>query len=80
MTKLEKVIDSLGRCTCHVPDACRDCAYDNKPSPECWLTLEHDALELLKEQEAQRDYEAQSDMRDYCEHYEPTYNHEDGSM
>jgi len=25
-------------------------------------------------------YEMQSDMRDYCERYEPTYNPEDGSM
>ena len=54
MTKLEKVkkvIFSLERCTCHVPDACRDCAYDHKPAPDCWLALERDALELLKEQE-----------------------------
>ena len=27
-----------------------------------------------------RDYERASDMRDYCERYEPTYNPEDGSM
>lgn len=26
------------------------------------------------------DYERTSDMRDYCEMYEPTYNPEDGSM
>lgn len=51
MTKREKVIDSLERCTCHVPDACRDCAYDDKPAPDCWLTLERDTLELLKERE-----------------------------
>ena len=51
MTKLEKVIDSLGRCNCHVPDACRDCAYDDKPAPDCWQSLERDALELLKERE-----------------------------
>lgn len=51
MEKIEKVIYSLERCTCHVPDACRDCAYDDKPAPECWLTLERDALELLKEQQ-----------------------------
>ena len=51
MTKLEKVIDSFGRCTCHVPDACRDCAYDDKPAPDCWQSLERDALELLKERE-----------------------------
>ena len=29
---------------------------------------------------AQREDEAASDMRDYCERYEPTYNSEDGSM
>ena len=31
-------------------------------------------------QETQRGYEAASDMRDYCERYEPTYNSENGSM
>ena len=51
MTKLEKVIYSLERCNCHVPDACRDCAYDDKPAPDCWQSLERDALELLKERE-----------------------------
>lgn len=29
---------------------------------------------------SQREDEAASDMRDYCERYEPTYNPEDGSM
>lgn len=87
MTKLEKVICSLERCTCHVPDACQDCAYDIYPYPVCNQKLDRDALELLKEQElkeptqeAQRDYEAASDVRDYCERHEPTYNPDDGSM
>ena len=36
---------------------------------------------LLKHpSETQREDEAASDMRDYCERYEPTYNPEDGSM
>ena len=38
------------------------------------------AIELLKEQEAQRDYEASVEMAEYCERYEQTYNPEDGSM
>lgn len=29
---------------------------------------------------AQHEDETASDMRDYCERYEPTYNPEDGSM
>lgn len=37
-------------------------------------------LALLKEQEAQRDYEASVEMAEYCERYEQTYNPEDGSM
>ena len=49
MTKLEKVIDSLGRCA-YVPDACRGCAYDEKPIPKCLIALGRDALELLREQ------------------------------
>lgn len=56
MTKREKVINSLERCTCYVPDACRDCAYDDKPAPDCWQSLERDALELLKEDETQLQY------------------------
>lgn len=43
--------------------------------------LEHaDKGESWPYAEAQRDYEAASDMRDYCERYEPTYNPDDGSM
>ena len=52
MTEREKVIYSIERCICRVPDACRDCAYDAEhPYPECEYTLLQDALELLKEQE-----------------------------
>lgn len=43
--------------------------------------LEHaDKGESWPYAEAQRDYEAASDMRDYCERHEPTYNPDDGSM
>ena len=50
MTEREKVIYSIERCICHVPDACRDCAYDAEhPYPECEYTLLQDALELLKD-------------------------------
>lgn len=38
------------------------------------------AIVLLKEQEAQRDYEASIEIAEYCERYEQTYNPEDGSM
>lgn len=49
----EKVIYSIERCICHVPDACRDCAYDaGHPYNECVEILLKDVLELLKEQEA----------------------------
>ena len=48
----EKVINSLGRCSCGVPDACRDCDYDNYPARICVQHLTADALALLKEQEA----------------------------
>ena len=52
MTEREKVIYSIERCTSHVPDACRDCAYDaGQPYNECVEMLLHDALELLKAQE-----------------------------
>jgi hypothetical protein len=49
----EKVIYSIERCICHVPDACRDCAYDaGHPYNECVEMLLKDVLELLKEQES----------------------------
>ena len=44
------------------------------------LDMFREVLSLLKEQEAQRDYEASVEMAEYCERYEPTYNPEDGSM
>lgn len=52
MPDRDKVIYSLERCICHVPDACRDCAYDaGHPYNECVEMLLRDALELLKAQE-----------------------------
>ena len=51
MDERERVIYDLARCTCHVPDACRDCSkYASEPG-ECRKKLMMDALELLKEQE-----------------------------
>ena len=32
------------------------------------------------DEKEKREYEMASDMRDYCEKYEPTYNPEDGSL
>lgn len=53
MAKLEKVIYSIERCICHVPDACRDCAYDaGHPYNECVEMMLKDALSMLKAQEA----------------------------
>ena len=50
MTEREKVIYSLERCICHVPDACRDCAYDaGHPYNECVEMLLKDAMNLLKD-------------------------------
>lgn len=52
MADLGKVIYSIERCICHVPDACRDCYYDaGHPYNECVELLLRDALELLKAQE-----------------------------
>lgn len=52
MADREKVIYSIERCTCHVPDACRDCAYNaGHPYNECVEMLLRDALSLLKAQE-----------------------------
>lgn len=49
----EKVKYSIERCISHVPDACRDCAYDaGHPYNECVEMMLNDVLTLLKEQEA----------------------------
>ena len=45
-----------------------------------WLNNRRDEKCTLKEQEAQRDYEASVEMAEYYERYEQTYNPEDGSM
>lgn len=50
MADLEKVVWSLERCASSVPDACKDCKYDNFPPRICVAHLAKDALELLKEQ------------------------------
>lgn len=46
---------------------------------EIWAYARYGADRLMKEQ-SQRDYEAATEMTEYCERYEPTYNPEDGSM
>ena len=51
MTDREKVMWSLARCSCGVPDACSDCCYDNWPPRICVQHLTNDALTLLKAQE-----------------------------
>ena len=55
MPDRETVIYDIGRCICHVPDACRDCShYLNSGDPiGCMEDLLKDALVLLKEQEAE---------------------------
>ena len=50
MTKLEKVLYSLARCSCQLSDACMDCAY-HESTPVCWVCRKWDALGLLKELE-----------------------------
>ena len=52
MNEFGRVIYDLERCTCHVPDACRDCSkYASGTGLKCMESLMMDALELLKEQE-----------------------------
>lgn len=64
MAELEKVIYSIERCICHVPDSCRDCAYDaGHPYNECVELLLKDALSLLKAQEPSK-YEYHTDHTD----------------
>ena len=50
MPNKEKVIYSIERCLCHVPDACRDCNYDNYEYNKCVEKLLADALALLQEE------------------------------
>lgn len=77
MPDLDKVIYSLERCTCHVPDACRDCGYDaGQPYNACVEALLKDALELLKEYVYGTRYVPV--VRCYeCQHWEPN-NDEEG--
>ena len=71
---LKQAIYDIERCTCHVPDACRDCSKYNEasqPAVICMEDLLKDVLELLKAQpEIVRCKECVSrDPRDgMCEH------------
>lgn len=70
MADVENVIYAIERCTCHVPDACRDCPYDaGHPYNECVEMLLKDVLELLREQEAVKPIEPiyQGDDSYVCE-------------
>lgn len=57
MADIKQVIYDIERCTCHVPDACRDCSHyprSEEPEKPAWCCMEEllaDALELLKEQQ-----------------------------
>jgi len=45
------------------------------------LNIQFSKAELIWDKpDVEIDDEIASDMRDYCEHYEPTYNPDDGSM
>ena len=48
----------------------------------CWTSRpdEKRRAETPWDAQGQRDYEAAVEMAEYCEHYEPTYNADDGSM
>lgn len=72
-----------------MPDNCDECRFNTEygfckaiPDNFCGNTDDRKRPEWcpLKEQEAQRDYEASVEMAEYCERYEQTYNPEDGSM
>ncbi len=55
MPDMEKVIYDIERCTCRVPDACRDCShYTGTVGYECMEGLMRDALDLLEEQDAMK--------------------------
>lgn len=82
MKSREDVIKGLECCQLDV-NKCLDCPYlDNQNEvAECGVELHRDAIALLKAQEqSQRDYESATEMTQYCERYEPTYNTEDGSL
>ena len=56
MADKKQVIYDLERCTCHVPDACRDCSHDKGAVGfgriGCMEALMEDALAILKEYDA----------------------------
>lgn len=81
MIDRENVIKGL-KCIIEGIVRCESCGYavDKHGHYSCQQNCASDAIALLKEQEAQRDYEASIEMAEYCERYEQTYNPEDGSM
>lgn len=81
MIDREKVIKGLEQFKADLKPFCGNHTDWEKFDAGLALLKEHeDSITLLKEQEAQRDYEASVEMAEYCERYEQTYNPEDGSM
>ena len=61
MPDIKQVLYDIERCTCHVPDACRDCSkYRGIDGLLCMEELMADAYTLLKKQKEERK-EEQSD-------------------
>lgn len=64
---MDEIMLSIGRCG-------EDCG--DVPKSECWKRY----FEVMQRRAESEEYKTASEMRDYCEKYEPTYNSEDGSM
>lgn len=81
MIEREKVIKGLECCPVYCNPECPYYWNDISDFTECQIRLHVYAIDLLEEREqSQREYEAATEMTEYCERYEPTYNPEDGSL
>lgn len=83
--ELIEVLEAPERTGRWINGKCDQCGGDAPYWPMASTYYESDFCQhcgspMEVEHEDDYDYERASDMRDYCERYEPTYNPEDGSM
>ena len=55
MANKDQVLFDIERCTCHVPDACRDCSHysDNANFFECGEKLLNEAHDVIRQMDQQ---------------------------
>ena len=79
-TKEGKKLSVKEMTTSHIKNCINMLNRNNSPFADIYVPMFERELAERKEEDLQRDYENSVEMAEYCERYEQTYNHEDGSL